>query len=199
MTVKSVQLKLITASDTNSCYGRHKSSMQPLISSIMNFHGNSSQQQFFQKHLALYLFYGHCHGTVFRRSQPKTEQYRGNGRGNGGWSSPVCSSLYHLYTCHSIIQFCRLSFLMIFDSTSIHHTKKAKGHPNLLECPFFWYIFGLINWSNYLLPPNEPPPLWLLLREEPPPKELRAPLLPPPKERLPRLNERLLFNELPPR
>ena len=88
---------------------------------------------------------------------------------------------------------------MIFDSTSIHHTKKSKGHPNHLECPFFWYIFGLINWSNYLLPPNEPPPLLLLLREEPPPKELRAPLLPPPKERLPLLNERLLFNELPPR
>ena len=33
----------------------------------------------------------------------KTEQYRGNGRGYGGWSSPVCYSLYHLYTCHSII------------------------------------------------------------------------------------------------
>ena len=46
MTVMSVQLKLITASDTNSCYGSHKSSMQPLISSIMNFHGNSSQQKF---------------------------------------------------------------------------------------------------------------------------------------------------------
>ena len=88
---------------------------------------------------------------------------------------------------------------MIFQRISIHHTEKAKGHPNHLECPFFWYIFGLINWSNYLLPPNELPPLLLLLREEPPPKELRAPLLPPPKERLPLLNERLLFNELPPR
>ena len=37
--------------------------------------GRICLQQFFQKHLALYLFYGHCHGTVFRRSQPKTEQY----------------------------------------------------------------------------------------------------------------------------
>ncbi len=37
--------------------------------------GRICLQQFFQKHLALYLFYGHCHGTVFRRCQPKTEQH----------------------------------------------------------------------------------------------------------------------------